>query len=47
MAACIEARAAGLARLAAPPGGGAFLARLGFRLDPGGDHSLVRDLRER
>jgi GNAT superfamily N-acetyltransferase len=45
-AACIEARAAGLARVAAPPGAGAFLARLGFRPDPGGDPPLVRDLGE-
>ena len=43
MAACIEARAAGLARVAAPPGAGAFLTRLGFRPDPGGDPPLVRE----
>jgi glycerol-1-phosphatase len=47
MAACIEARAAGLARVAAPPDAGAFLTRLGFRPDPGGDPSPVRDLRGR
>jgi HAD superfamily hydrolase (TIGR01450 family) len=36
MAVCIEARAAGLARVAAPPDAGPFLTRLGFRPDPGG-----------
>jgi glycerol-1-phosphatase len=49
MAACIEARAAGLARVAAPPGAGAFLTRLGFRPDPGADPAappLIRDLRD-
>jgi hypothetical protein len=44
MAACIEARAAGLARVAAPPGAGPFLTRLGFRPDPAGGPLLVRDL---
>jgi glycerol 3-phosphatase-2 len=44
MAACIDARAAGLARVAAPADAGGFLARLGFRPDPGGDGSLVREL---
>jgi glycerol 3-phosphatase-2 len=49
MAACIEARAAGLARVAAPPGAGAFLTRLGFRPDPGADPAarpLIRQLRD-
>jgi glycerol-1-phosphatase len=44
MAACIDARAAGLARVAAPADAWAFLARLGFDPDPGGDGSLVREL---
>jgi glycerol-1-phosphatase len=44
LAACIEARAAGLSRVAAPADAGAFLARLGFHPDPGGDGSLVREL---
>jgi glycerol 3-phosphatase-2 len=47
LAACIEARRAGLARVAASVGGGdaeAFLTRLGFRTDPGGDRTLVREL---
>jgi HAD superfamily hydrolase (TIGR01450 family) len=44
MAACIQARAAGLARVAAPAAAGPFLARLGFRPDPGGDPRLVRSL---
>jgi HAD superfamily hydrolase (TIGR01450 family) len=44
MAACIEARDAGLARVAAPADAGAFLGRLGFRPGPG-DPSQVRDLR--
>jgi glycerol-1-phosphatase len=44
MAACIQARAAGLARVAAPAAAGPFLARLGFRPDPGGDPGLVRSL---
>jgi HAD superfamily hydrolase (TIGR01450 family) len=43
LAACIEARAAGLARVAAPPDAGPFLTRLGFH--PGGDELLVRDVR--
>ena len=34
VAACIEARAAGLARVAAPPGAEPFLTRLGFRPGP-------------
>jgi glycerol-1-phosphatase len=42
-AACIEARAAGLARVTAPRAGEAFLARLGFHPAPDGD-TLVRDL---
>jgi glycerol-1-phosphatase len=46
LAACIEARRAGLARVTAPAGGDAeaFLTRLGFRPDPGGDPVLVRGL---
>jgi N-acetylglutamate synthase-like GNAT family acetyltransferase len=47
LAACIEARRAGLARVAAPAEDGdaeAFLTRLGFRTDPGGDRALVRGL---
>jgi glycerol-1-phosphatase len=46
LAACIEARRAGLARVDAPADGGAegFLTRLGFRPDPGGDRVLVREL---
>jgi glycerol 3-phosphatase-2 len=44
MAACIQARAAGLARVAAPAAAGPFLVRLGFRPDPGGDAGLVRGL---
>jgi len=43
VAACIEARAAGLARLGAPRAAEAFLSRFGFRPAPDGD-SLVRDL---
>jgi HAD superfamily hydrolase (TIGR01450 family) len=43
VAACIEARAAGLARLGAPQAAEAFLSRFGFRPAPDGD-SLVRDL---
>jgi HAD superfamily hydrolase (TIGR01450 family) len=43
-AACIEARATGLTRLAAPADAAAFLARLGFHPAPGGDGSLVREL---
>ena len=42
-AACIEARAAGLARVTAPGAAEAFLARLGFHPVPDGD-MLVRDL---
>jgi HAD superfamily hydrolase (TIGR01450 family) len=41
-AACIQARAAGLARVGAPRVAEGFLARLGFRPDSGG--SLARDL---
>jgi len=44
MAACIDARAAGLTQVAAPADAGAYLARLGFHPDPGGDGSLVREL---
>jgi HAD superfamily hydrolase (TIGR01450 family) len=47
LAACIEGRRAGLARVAAAADGGdaeAFLTRLGFRTDPGGDRALVREL---
>jgi glycerol 3-phosphatase-2 len=46
LAACVEARRAGLARVGAPADGGAerFLARLGFRPGPGGDRVLVREL---
>ena len=47
LAASIEARRAGLARVAAPAVGGdaeAFLTRLGFRTDPGGERALVREL---
>ena len=42
-AACIEARAAGLARVTAPRAAEAFLARLGFQPAPDGD-MLVRNL---
>jgi glycerol-1-phosphatase len=42
-AACIDARAAGLGRVAAPAAAEPFLARLGFRSAPDGG-SLVRDL---
>ena len=42
VAACVEARGAGLSRLAGPGGGEPFLARLGFR--PGAGPALVRDL---
>jgi glycerol-1-phosphatase len=45
MAACVEARGAGLARIAAEPDAGAFLTRLGFRPDPGAP-LLVRELRD-
>jgi HAD superfamily hydrolase (TIGR01450 family) len=41
VAACIQARAAGLTRVTAPGRGGRFLARLGFRP---ADGALVRDL---
>jgi glycerol 3-phosphatase-2 len=44
MAACIQARGAGLTRVTAPAAGEPFLARLGFRRDPGGDPALVREL---
>jgi len=44
MAACIQARAAGLARVAAPAAVEPFLARLGFRPDPAGGPDLVRGL---
>jgi glycerol-1-phosphatase len=47
LAACIEARRAGLARVDAPADGGdakGFLTRLGFRPGPGGDRVLVREL---
>jgi glycerol-1-phosphatase len=44
LAACVAARAAGLARVAAPPAAGPLLRRLGFAPSPGGDRSLVRDL---
>jgi N-acetylglutamate synthase-like GNAT family acetyltransferase len=43
-AACIQARAAGLRRLAAPGAAEAFLTRLGFRRAAGQDPPLVRDL---
>ena len=43
-AACIQARAAGLDRVAAPAAAKAFLTRLGFRPDPGHDPPLVRQL---
>ena len=45
LAACVEARRAGLARVDAPADGGeGFLTRLGFRPRPGGDRVLVREL---
>jgi hypothetical protein len=44
MAACIQARAAGLARVAAPAAAEPLLARLGFVRDPGGGPALVRAL---
>jgi glycerol 3-phosphatase-2 len=44
LAACIEARAAGLARVAGPSAGGSLLRRLGLAPAPGGDRLLVRDL---
>jgi HAD superfamily hydrolase (TIGR01450 family) len=43
-AACIQARAAGLGRVAAPAAAEPFLTRLGFRRAPGEDPPLVRDL---
>jgi glycerol-1-phosphatase len=46
-AACIQARAAGLDRVAAPAATEAFLTRLGFRPDPGQDPPLVRRLGDR
>ena len=46
-AACIQARAAGLDRVAAPAAAEAFLTRLGFRPDPGHDPPLVRQLGDR
>jgi len=42
--ACIQARAAGLRRVAAPGAGERFLARLGFRTAADQDPPLVRDL---
>ena len=45
LAACIEARRAGLPRVTAPTGDGeGFLTRLGFRADPDGGRGLVREL---
>jgi 4-nitrophenyl phosphatase len=44
VAACIEARAAGLTRVAAPRPAEAFLARLGFHPVPDLDPPLARDL---
>jgi glycerol-1-phosphatase len=44
LAACIEARRAGLARVTAPGDAEGFLSRLGFRPDPGRDRALVREL---
>jgi N-acetylglutamate synthase-like GNAT family acetyltransferase len=44
LAACIEARDAGLARVVGVAAGGSLLGRLGFAPAPGGDHALVRDL---
>jgi HAD superfamily hydrolase (TIGR01450 family) len=43
-AACIQARAAGLRRVAAPGAAEGFLTRLGFRPAPDHDPPLVRDL---
>jgi glycerol-1-phosphatase len=43
-AACIQARAAGLGRVAAPAAAEPFLTRLGFRQEPGHDPPLVRRL---
>jgi glycerol-1-phosphatase len=42
--ACLQARAAGLRRVAAPAAAEPFLTRLGFRPDPGQDPPLVRRL---
>jgi len=44
LAACIEARDAGLARVAGVAAGGSLLGRLGFAPASDGDHALVRDL---
>ena len=47
LAACVEARRAGLARVLAPGEAGdaeGFLTRLGFRTNPGGDRTRVREL---
>jgi glycerol-1-phosphatase len=47
LAACVAARAGGLARVAgveAPPDGGSLLRRLGFAPVPDGDRALARDL---
>ena len=44
LAACIEARDAGLARVAGVAAGGSLLGRLGFAPAPDGDRLLVRDL---
>jgi glycerol 3-phosphatase-2 len=45
LAACIEARRAGLARVTGPTGDGeGLLTRLGFRPEPGGGQVLVREL---
>ncbi|HEU4897608.1 MAG TPA: HAD-IIA family hydrolase [Actinomycetota bacterium] len=43
-AACIQARAAGLGRVAAPAAAEPFLTRLGFRAAPDQDPPLVREL---
>ncbi|HEX7147564.1 MAG TPA: GNAT family N-acetyltransferase, partial [Actinomycetota bacterium] len=43
-AACIQARAAGLGRVAAPASAEGFLGRLGFRSAPDHDPPLVREL---
>jgi N-acetylglutamate synthase-like GNAT family acetyltransferase len=43
-AACIQARAVGLHRVAAPAAAEPFLTRLGFRRVPGQDPPLVREL---
>ncbi|HEV2894321.1 MAG TPA: HAD-IIA family hydrolase [Actinomycetota bacterium] len=44
VAACVQARAAGLDRVAAPAAAEPFLARLGFRPAPGQDPPLLREL---